>query len=87
MTLNVQLPGEIENLLKSLAGDPSETIKASALVDLYRRGLLSHYQLATAMGLSRYETDGLLKRHGVFLEITPEEIDAEVEWIMRRKRA
>ncbi|MFM9958114.1 MAG: UPF0175 family protein [Phycisphaerales bacterium] len=87
MTLSVQLSPEIESLLKRINADPSEVLKASALVDLYRRGLLTHHQLGTAMGLSRFDTDVLLKRHGVPLEIDPATIDAEAERILRGRAA
>ncbi len=30
------------------------------LVDLYRQERITHHQLAEALGLTRYETDGIL---------------------------
>jgi hypothetical protein len=35
------------------------------LLELYRRHRLTHFQLASALALSRQETDAVLKRHGV----------------------
>ena len=45
--------------------------------ELYRQERIGHRQLAEALGLSRYETDGVLKRHKVWLELTPEELAAQ----------
>ena len=34
-------------------------------MELYRQGQLSHGKLAAALGISRYQTDAVLKRHNV----------------------
>jgi hypothetical protein len=47
------------------------------LVELYRQDKLSHHELSQAMGLNRFQTDGVLKRHGVTEDLpTNEEYDA-----------
>ena len=35
------------------------------MVELYREGRISHGELAEGLGLSRYQADGVLKRHNV----------------------
>jgi len=45
---------------------PSEFARAeAALVELYRQGATSHHQLGISLGMTRFETDDLLKRHHV----------------------
>lgn len=83
MTLHLHVPPEIEALLKRVSQDPSAEIFASAMVDLHRRKLLSQRQLGEALGLNRFEVDALLKKHGVFLEFDPAEIDAEATRILK----
>lgn len=79
MTVVLDIPAEIERALHGRAEDIGREAKQGMLVDFYRRGLLSQAGLAAALGLSRYETDGLLKRHGVAEDlIGGEEFRSEV---------
>jgi hypothetical protein len=78
MSVTFQLPSSIEEQLRSRLADLDEVAKEAAMVELYRRGLLTHHELATALGIERFETDGLLKRHHVTEDlITPEEFAEE----------
>ena len=46
---------------------------------LYRRGMLSHHKLATALGLGRLELEHVLKEHHVTEDlITVEEYDEQM---------
>lgn len=65
MTVSFNLPESIEKQLRDELGDLDEAAKESALVELYRQGKLSHGRLAESLGISRYETDAILKRHHV----------------------
>jgi predicted HTH domain antitoxin len=47
------------------------------LVDLYREDAITHGQLSRALGLDSYDSDGVLKKHGAYLEISVEELRAE----------
>ena len=80
MTITFSLPQEIERLLAQEGQDLSLITKEAALVELYRQEKISHGQLAQALGLSRYETDAVLKRHGVTEDlITSEELNAQLK--------
>ncbi len=80
MTITFSLPQELERLLAQEGQDLSLVTKEAALVELYRQDKISHGQLAQGLGLSRYETDAVLKRHGVTEDlITPEELNAQVK--------
>jgi predicted HTH domain antitoxin len=78
MTVSFEIPGEVERTLKDTGIDASRVALEAFLVELYRRRQISLGRLAETLGLSRYEADGLLKRHGVYPEITPEEYETEL---------
>jgi predicted HTH domain antitoxin len=80
MTITFSLPQDIERLLAQEGRDLSLVTKEAALVELYRQEKISHGQLAQALGLSRYEADAVLKRHGVTEDlITREELNNQVQ--------
>jgi predicted HTH domain antitoxin len=60
--------------------------KELLLVDLYRKEQITHHQLATALGLNRYETDGVLKRHGVEMELSSDELQSQAELLRELRR-
>ena len=43
-------------------------------MNLYREDRITHHQLAAALGLSRLEAEGVLKRHKVSSGVTAEEM-------------
>jgi len=78
MTLCIDLPQEIEASLRERLSDLDRAAKEACLVEFYRQNQLTHPQLAAALGLDRYSTDGVLKRHGVMEELSIEELKQEV---------
>jgi len=79
MSVTFQLPDDIEQQLRHDLTDLDQVAKEAALVELYRQANLTHHQLATALGLSRFETEDLLKRHNVTEDlITKNELDAQL---------
>ncbi len=74
MTISFEIPQEIEQQVRINGADLDREARELFLVELYRQERITHYQLAEALGLSRYETDGVLKRHKVWLELTSEEL-------------
>jgi predicted HTH domain antitoxin len=79
MSINIELPQSIEARLRADLGDLDSAGKEAMLVELYRQGKLSHGELATGLGLSRYETDDLLTRHNVIEDlITGEDLNAQL---------
>lgn len=77
MTIRYDLPAEVEDVLEAHGADVSTLLKEAALLELYRRGILTHYRLGQALGLHRLETDGFLKRWGVPMDLTIEELDEQ----------
>ncbi|WP_165234687.1 UPF0175 family protein [Aquisphaera insulae] len=78
MTITFEIPGDIEERLHATGTDPNQAAKESLLVEMYRQRRITHHQVAQALGLSRYEVDGLLKRYDVPLDISIDEFHAEV---------
>jgi len=79
VNLTVELPPDAEKRIRAESPDLPAAVREGFLVNLFRRGILSHYQLGQALGLDRFETDATLKRHQVTEQsLTHEEIDADV---------
>lgn len=79
MSINIQLPKLIEDKLRNKLGDLSAVGKEAMLVELYRHGELTHNELSIALGITRFETDGVLKRHDVTEDLlTSEEYAREL---------
>ena len=77
MTISFEIPPEIANELCVDGNDLGREAKEAFLIELYRRERIAHHQLAEALGLDRYETDGVLKRHKVSTGVSAEEIRAQ----------
>jgi hypothetical protein len=79
MAISFSLPSDIEQHLRGEFGDLNAAAKEAALVEMYRQGKLSHGKLAESLGISRFETDGVLKRHNVTEDlITLEEYNEQM---------
>jgi predicted HTH domain antitoxin len=60
MEIKVQLPDDL-----MLQPNAERTALEALAIESYRSGALSHFQLSKLLGLSRFETDGFLKKHEV----------------------
>jgi predicted HTH domain antitoxin len=82
MNINIalELPPNVEERLRAESGDLSTAARQALAIELFRRGILSHHDLGQSLGLDRFETDALLKRHKVTEHaLTHEEVDADVK--------
>ena len=77
MTISFDIPQDIEQQLRSAGSELGGKAREAFLVELYREHEISHRQLGDALGLERFETEGLLKRYGVGLDISVSEIKAQ----------
>jgi hypothetical protein len=81
MQVSLEIP---EDLGRRIAADPGELSRAALeglALEAIRSGKLTVPQARRMLGIpSRYEMDGFLKAHGVFLELTLEDVrkDSEV---------
>ena len=74
MNISYEIPQDIVQELRTNGPDINREAKEAYLIDLYRQERISHRQLAGALGLNRYETDGVLKRHKVSPNVTAQEM-------------
>ena len=65
MAVSFQLPTDLERELRTDLRDLDAEAKEALLVALYRRGKLSHFALSNALGLDRFETEEVLRKHNV----------------------
>lgn len=90
MAISFQLDPELETRLRGVVADLDQTAKEATLVNLYRRGQMTHAELADALGLDRFETESLLGRYGVTEDLpTAAEVEADRQLIdeLLEKRA
>lgn len=89
MRVSLDIP---EDLGQRIAADPSGLSRAALeglALEAIRAGRLTVPQARRLLGISsRYEMDGFLKAHGVFLDLTLEDIqrDSEVARALQRRR-
>ncbi|WP_165226101.1 UPF0175 family protein [Aquisphaera insulae] len=79
MSVIFEIPEDIERLLRAKGLDIAGDAKVSFLVRLYREGKIPQARLSQALDLDRYETDDLLRRHGIEYGQTLQEFHDEVE--------
>ena len=80
VNIAVSLPPDVEERLRTESGDLSTAVREAFAIELFRRGILTHYDLGKSLGLDRFETDALLKRHAVTEHaLTHEDVDADVK--------
>jgi predicted HTH domain antitoxin len=79
MAIKIELPDAIEDKLRADVGDLAVAGKEAMLVELYRQGKISHGELAESLGVSRYETDAVLRRHNVTEDLlASDELDEQL---------
>ena len=90
MSVCIELPAQLEESLRRQVADLDQMAKESLLVDLYRQERLSKHQLATALGLDRFEVNDVLNRHHVTEDLpTVDEIlrdAAAIEALLEREK-
>ena len=73
MALSIELPSAVEQRLRAENPDLESAAREALLVELYRQDMLSHYELSVALGLDRFETDAVLKKHNVTEDLPTDE--------------
>src|ERR1700680_3500954 len=78
MHITLELP---DNIARQLAQgqDLSRATLEALVAEICRMPRLSDHEAAELLGLSRYELDGFLKEHGVFLDYSIEDYKRECE--------
>lgn len=80
MNVAIELPEDIANLLQQRWGDLSQHTLETLALESYQTGLLTRAQLRRMLGFeTRMEVDAFLKRHGVYLDYTEEDLEQDLE--------
>ena len=75
----MKLPDELARQVIPVGSDPARIAVEDMAVEAYRAGRLTEHQLATLLGMDRYELDGFLKKREVWLDYTEDDLRREVE--------
>ena len=77
MTLMLELPDDIAEALAA-QGDLSRRVLESFALEEFRRGRLTEARLKRLLGFeTRYELDGFLKAHGIYIDYSIEVLEQE----------
>jgi predicted HTH domain antitoxin len=80
MNLAIELPEDIAARLTARWGDLSRAAREAIAIEGYRSGALSQAEAQRLLGLaSRWETDALLKRAGVYLDYSEDDLTHDLE--------
>lgn len=90
MQVTVELPDELARQMIPAGHDPARVALEDMAVEAYRAHRLTEHQLASLLGLGRYELDGFLKQRDVWFEYSTDDIQRELEtgkrlWNQREK--
>ncbi len=79
MRITLDVPDDVAESLARNRPDLSRALLENIAIEGCRSGALSVGQAAELLGTSHNEVDGLLKRAGVYLDYTLEDLDADRE--------
>ncbi|QEG35977.1 UPF0175 family protein [Bythopirellula goksoeyrii] len=80
MSVCIELPPTLEESLRREIADLDQLAKEALLVDLYRKERITKHQLATALGMTRFEVNDVLNRWNVTEDLpTVDEIFREAK--------
>ena len=70
MTISIQIPERLEELLRKEMGDLDQVAKEALAIEAYRSEKLSIGQVAELLGLTVYEAEGVMKQRGINAPLT-----------------
>ncbi|PYV24376.1 MAG: hypothetical protein DMG24_11655 [Acidobacteria bacterium] len=80
MEITLSLPEDIAHGLQSKWKDLPRAALESLALEAYRSGALTAAQVRRLLGFgTRYELDGFLKQHGVYLKYSAEDLERDAE--------
>jgi len=78
MQFTVELPDDLAHRLIPEGADPARSALEDMAVEAFRAHRLTEHQLATVLGMERYELDGFLKQREVWLEYTIDDLQGDL---------
>ena len=84
MNVTVPIPDDLAQRLSSAGVDLSRRALEGFALEEYQAGRITKAELRRWLGIeTRYELDGFLKEHGVFINATVEDLRREVATLER----
>lgn len=84
VTVTIDLPLELERSFQGSEQELGLAAKEALAVSIFRQGKLKHEELGHSLGLDRFETEALLKRHQAATDPSPAmDIEAYRESLLR----
>jgi hypothetical protein len=84
MNLTVEIPDDLAGRLNASGGDLSRRALETLGLEEYKSGRITKAELRRLLGLSsRYELDGFLKAHQVWVDYTVEDFRRELQDLKR----
>jgi hypothetical protein len=83
MNLTLRIPDDLAERLGADAATLERRALEALALEEYRAGRLFASDLCRLLGLSRYELDGWLKAREVYHDLTPEELNRQLETVDR----
>jgi len=81
ITVTMEVPEELAAAVTSGGRDLPRAALEALAVEAYRSRRLTDSQFRRLLGLNRWEADGVLKAHGVWLDYTADDFKREGEAI------
>ena len=78
MQFTVQIPDDIGHRLAEVGGDLSRRALEALAIEELRAGRITEPELGRMLGLGRLQIDCFLKEHGVYENVTIEDIDQDI---------
>jgi predicted HTH domain antitoxin len=83
MAVSFELPKKVEDDLRGELGDLNRAAKEALLIECYRQARISIGYLAQALDMGVLEADEWLRKRGVPLNYTPEDLKSDIETLER----
>ena len=85
MAVTIELPQEIEQLLKSEWPDLPRRALEAVVLEGYRDGVISRGKVAEILGMTFSESEAFLKNHGALLRYNEEDLKKDLETLGRMR--
>jgi hypothetical protein len=80
MQVTLEIPDDVASVLQAQGLDLSRAALEAVGIEAFRLHRITAHQLRRPLGFgARYELDGFLKRHEVWLDYSPGDLDADRE--------
>jgi len=79
MQFTVELPDEIASQVIPAGVEPARAALEDMAVEAFRAHRLTEHQLATLLGMDRYELDGFLKDRQIWMEYSVDDLHQDLK--------